>query len=149
MNLPLAEEVANALIRRFEGLRLRPYLCPAGVPTIGYGATYYENRLRVTLSDAPITKERAEGLLLWMVKVKYLPSVLMLCPRIREPHRLAAIIDFTFNLGVNNLRLSTLRRRINADRWGDVPTELLKWVHAGGKELHGLILRRQAEVDLI
>jgi lysozyme len=148
MNLPLAVEVAAALARRFEGLRLRPYLCQAGVPTIGFGATYYENRLRVTLRDAPITKERAESLLLWMVKTQYLPSVLLLCPGINDPHRLAAIIDFAFNLGNDALKVSTLRRRINAGRWDDVPTELMKWKYAGGKALHGLVIRRQMEADL-
>ena len=57
-------QVAAALARRFEGLYLTPYLCPAGVPTIGYGATYYEDGTRVTLHDPKITRARAEALLL-------------------------------------------------------------------------------------
>jgi len=105
MNIDLAIEVAQALIRRWEGCYLRPYLCPAGVPTIGYGATYYEDGTRVALTDDPISKERAEALLVWMVKTKYLPPVLKLCPGIDNPDRIAAIIDFTFNLGTLEQRI--------------------------------------------
>lgn len=144
-----AVEVAAALARRFEGCRLRPYLCPAGVPTIGYGATYYEDGTHVTLIDKPITKERADALLLWMVRTKYLPAVLKLCPGIDSPDRLAAIIDFTFNLGTGNLQASTLRRRVNAGRWEEVPKELRKWVKGGGRVLAGLVKRREAEVSLV
>jgi lysozyme len=144
-----AIKVAAALARRFEGCYLRPYLCPAGVPTIGYGATFYEDGTRVTLFDAPITRERAESLLLWMVRTRYLPVVLRLCPGIDSPERLAAIIDFTFNLGAGNLQASTLRRRINAGRWDDVPGELRKWIKGGGRVLAGLVKRREAEVALL
>jgi lysozyme len=147
--IDLAVEVAAALARRFEGCYLKPYLCPAGVPTIGYGATYYEDGARVTLFDPPITRERAESLLLWMIRTKYLPAVIQLCSGIDEPHHLAAIIDFTFNLGAGALSTSTLRRRINAGQWDDVPDELRKWVKAGGRVLRGLVLRREAEAILI
>lgn len=144
-----AVELAAALARRFEGLYLRPYLCPAGVPTIGYGATYYEDGTRVTLMDAPITRERAEALLLHMVRTVYLPAVNRLCPGINSAERAAAIIDFTFNLGAGNLQASTLRRRVNAGQWDAVPAELMKWVRGGGRVLLGLVRRRQAEVELI
>lgn len=144
-----AIEVAAALARRFEGLYLSPYLCPAGVPTIGYGATYYENGTRVQLTDAPITRERAEALLLWMVRTRYLPAVVQLCPGVDSPPRLAALIDFTFNLGSGQLKSSNLRRRVNAADWDAVPTELRKWVRGGGRVLKGLVIRREAEAMLI
>lgn len=149
MNKALAIELVVRLCRRFEGLFLRPYLCPAGVPTIGYGATYYEDGSRVQLSDPAITPQRAEALLLWYIENVYLPAVLKLCPDVDTPERLAALIDFAFNLGVGNLRASTLRKRVNAGRWGDVPAELMRWISAGGKELRGLRLRREAECALI
>ena len=139
--------LAAALARRFEGLYLTPYLCSAGVPTIGYGATYYEDGTRVTLRDAPITKERAEALLLWMVRTKYLPAVRQLCPGVDGPERLAALIDFAFNLGAGNLRASTLRRRVNAGEWGAVANEFRKWNKAGGMVLKGLTVRREAEIS--
>jgi len=144
----LAISVATALAQRFEGLYLSPYLCPAGVPTIGYGATYYEDGSRVTLSDAPISRERAIALLQWMVRTVYLPTVMRLCPSIDNPNRLAALIDFTFNLGGNALKNSSLRRKVNAGMWIAVPTELRKWVMAAGRRLRGLVIRREAEAAL-
>lgn len=143
--------IALALIRRFEGLYRGPYLCPAGVPTIGYGATYYEDGSRVTLHDPIISCERAEALLLWHVETVYLPAVLKLCPAIvREtPGRIAALIDWTFNLGGGNLRASTLRKRVNAGAWDLVPAEVRKWNKGGGRVLRGLTARREAEVVLI
>jgi len=141
--------VALALMRRFEGFYPRPYMCPAGVPTIGYGSTYYEDGRRVTLTDAPITHERAETLLLWVVAHVYLPQVIKLCPGIDGPDRLAALIDFAYNLGGNALKNSTLRRKINAGEWDAVPDQLRRWDKAGGRVLRGLTIRRNAEAGLI
>lgn len=147
--LAFAVKVAAALARRFEGLYLKPYLCPAGVPTIGYGATYYPDGRAVKLTDPPITKETAEGILLWQVRYIYLPAVLNLCPGITDAERLAAIIDFAFNLGIGKLKASTLRRRVNEDDWPAAKVELRKWVYAAGKKLKGLILRRESEIALL
>lgn len=144
--IELAVKVAATLARMFEGLFLSPYLCPAGVPTIGYGATYYEDGTRVQLTDPPITLERAEALLLWMVRTRYLPAVIRLCPNVDDPRLLAALIDFTFNLGAGALKGSNLRRCVNAEDWGAVPTEFRKWVRGGGKVLKGLVRRREAEI---
>jgi lysozyme len=143
--------IAAELARRFEGCYLQPYLCPAGVPTIGYGATYYENGVSVKLNDPAISKERAETLLIWMVENVYLPSVINLCPTLlfESASRLAAIIDFTFNLGSSRLKGSTLRKKIHACDWDAVPTELRKWVRGGGVVLRGLVLRREAEIKLL
>ena len=145
----LAVSLASALAKRFEGCYLWPYLCPAGVPTIGYGATYYETGERVTLTDDPITKVQADALLLWMVRTVYFPAVVRLCPAVSNPERLAALVDFAFNLGAANLSASTLRRRVNSGQWDQVPTELRKWNKSKGRELRGLVLRREAEVDLM
>lgn len=147
--LALAILVAAALARRFEGLFLHPYLCPAGVPTIGYGATYYEDGRAVRLSDPPITKERANALLLFMVRTVYLPAVLKLCPGVDSAERLAALIDFAFNLGARNLRISTLRKRVNAQDWDAAGIEVMKWIKGGGKVLRGLVLRCQARRALL
>ena len=142
-------EIAAALARRFESLYLSPYLCPAGVPTIGYGATYYEDGTRVQLTDPAITRDRAEALLLWMVRTVYLPVVVKLCPGVDNPRRLAALIDFTFNLGAGQLKASTLRKRVNERDWDAVPGELRKWTRGGGRVLRGLVIRREAEASLI
>ena len=145
----VAGDVAAALCRRFEGFYAQPYLCPAGVPTIGYGATHYLDGRPVRMSDPAITRDQAEQLLLAMIRKTYLPAVQQLCPAVTDANRLAALIDFTFNLGAGNLRASTLRRRVNAGEWEDVPAQLMRWNKAGGRVLRGLTIRRQAEALLV
>ena len=141
--------IAAKLARHFEGCYLSPYLCPAGVPTIGYGATFYPDGRAVTLKDIPITREYADFMLILMFKNIYMPAVFKLCLKIDTPERAAALIDFAFNLGVGRLKSSTLRKRVNSRYWELVPTELRKWNKGGGKVLRGLTLRREAECQLI
>lgn len=143
-----ALEIASALARRFEGLYLKPYLCPAGVPTIGYGSTRYEDGRRVQLTDPAITKDRAEQLLMWELRTICVPQVLRFCPGLNTHERVAAILDFTYNLGSGRLKASTLRKKINAGEWEEVQDELMKWVRGGGRVLKGLQLRRAAEAAL-
>ena len=149
MNTQLAIDIASGIARRFEGLYLSPYLCPAGVPTIGFGATYYEDGSRVTMADKEITSDRADALLAWHIEKVYLPAVLQLCPGADTHGRLAALIDFAFNCGIGNLRSSTLRKRVNAGEWHDVPNQLRKWNKAGGRVLRGLTARREAEIGVL
>lgn len=146
--LARAIEVAAALARRFEGFMPRPYLCPAGVPSIGFGATFYEDGRAVKLTDPPITRERAEALLLFQVRA-ILPVVLRLCPGVDDADRLAALIDFAFNLGTGRLRTSTMRRKVNAGDWDAAKVQVMRWVMGGGKPLKGLIRRREAERALM
>lgn len=143
--------IARTLCIAFEGVYLRPYLCPANVPTIGVGSTRYESGVRVSLSDPPITRERAEELLLWELNKICVPQVKRLCPNLEEwgPGAMAAIIDFTYNLGAGNLAASTLRRKIAANDRDGAKAELMKWVKGGGKVLPGLVKRREAEAKLI
>jgi lysozyme len=138
--------VACVLARRWEGFRSRPYLCPAGVPTIGYGFTHYADGRMVTLADPPMTRAQAQSLLEHMVRTRYMRDTIRLCPNIDSPERLGAITDFAFNLGSGNLRSSNLRKKILADDWEAVPAELRKWTKAGGRVLRGLVLRREAEI---
>jgi lysozyme len=143
------EELAAALCRRFEGFYPRPYICPAGIPTIGYGATFYEDGSRVTLNDSPITQERAEQLLAFHLRRRFLPAAIRLCPGADTAGRLAGLVDFAFNLGEGNLRASTLRRKVNTGEWGEVPAQHLRWNKAGGRVLRGLTIRCQARADLV
>lgn len=142
-------DLVLALCRAFEGFYSHPYLCPAGVPTIGYGATFYEDGRAVTLKDQPIDKVRAEQLLRWHVQQRFLPAARRLCPGADTPGRLAGLIDFAFNLGEGNLRASTLRRKVNAAEWEEVPAQHLRWNRAGGRVLRGLTRRCQARADLV
>ncbi len=147
--MPTDVEIAAALCRRFEGFRGRPYLCPAGVPTIGYGSTTYEHGGPVRLTDATITPERANALLMHDILTRRKPAVLRLCPGADTPERRAALIDFAFNLGTGALASSTLRKRVNAGRWEDAKHELSRWVRGGGRVLPGLVKRRAAEALLL
>jgi lysozyme len=144
-----AEEVASALIERWEGFRERPYLCPAGVPTVGYGFTHYADGRRVALTDPPMGQEQARLLLRLLILTRYFPTVMKLCPECDTPERVGALVDFCYNLGEGKLKASTLRRRIRERRWADVPQELRKWIKGGGRTLPGLVLRREAEVGFI
>lgn len=141
--------IATKLCKQFEGFRSKPYLCPAGIPTIGYGSTYYANGTKVTLQDFPITEEDATGLLEHELEHTYLPSVLKYCPNLETDNgKLNAIVDFCYNLGAERLKTSTLRTKINAQDWPGAVIELNKWTRGGGKILPGLVKRRQAEASL-
>jgi lysozyme len=142
--------IARELCKRFEGFRAKPYICPAGVPTIGYGATYYPDGRRVTMADPPISQADAEALLDTQLRQEFLPAVLRLCPSlIAYPAALNATVDFAFNLGVGRLQTSTLRRRLNAKDWPGAAEQLRRWVRGGGKVLPGLVRRREAEAALL
>ena len=80
-----------------------------------------------------------------------LAATLRYCPvLLNQPeNRLAAVVDFTFNLGAGRLQTSTLRRRINQMDWAGAALQLRKWVHGGGRVLPGLVARRQAEIALM
>ena len=146
----MALQIAAELCKQFEGVRAKPYLCPAGIPTIGYGSTYYADGRKVTLQDAPIDEPDAEKLLLHELEKTYLPGVLRHCPGLAaDEKRLNAIVDFAYNLGVGRLQTSTLRRRINEQNWQEAAREILRWNRAGGRVLAGLTRRREAESKLL
>ena len=145
-----AREIITRLCERFEGLRLRPYRCPAGVATIGLGSTRYEDGSAVRMTDAPITKGRAYALFNTMLETTYLPPVRKFCPASRDNANLqAALGDFCYNLGPARLAGSTLRRKINAGDIAGAKRELMKFTHGGGRVLKGLVVRRKAEAGLL
>jgi len=144
-------QAAIDLAKRFEGFcrvpksdpdRAYPYICPAGFWTIGYGH----------LCDAkhpPITMEEGEAYLAADM-ADALRATLRYCPVLaaESEGRLAAIVDFTFNLGAGRLQASTLRRRINQQDWSSAALELRRWVYGGGSVLPGLVRRREAEIKI-
>ena len=146
MNLELAAEMC----KRFEGFRSKPYLCPAGVATLGFGSTFYANGTRVTLQDPPMSQEEAHALLMIELEHTYLPGVLRNCPGlITDVRRCNAIVDFAYNLGTGRLQTSTLKRKINANDWEGAKEQLMLWTKGGGKVLPGLLKRRTAECALL
>lgn len=149
MDVTEALRLVMALCIHYEGLYLRPYLCPAGVPTIGVGSTRYLDGTPVRLTDPPITKEHALILLRHTILRDYMPGVRKLCGAVDDPGRLAALTDFAYNLGLGRLKSSTLRRKVLAGDWAAAPSELRKWVIAAGKTQRGLARRREAEIALL
>jgi lysozyme len=140
--------IAEPLIKRFEGWRSKPYLCSANVPTIGWGSTMYENGDKVTLDDPEITKERGQELF-ELDAERFLLQVYKACPVLtKHDNKAAAILSWTYNLGPARLRSSTMRTRINQERWVEAVQELKRWNLAAGKVTRGLILRREAEASL-
>jgi lysozyme len=136
------------LIKKYEGFRSKPYLCPADVPTIGYGATYYENGNKVKLTDAPISEARAQELLANMLG-HYEDGVNRYVQREINQNQFDALVSFTYNLGVGALQKSTLLKRVNANPCDpDIAVQFKKWVKAGGKTLLGLVKRRTEEAEL-
>lgn len=142
---------AVELAKRFEGFhrvprsdpsRAHPYICPAGYWTIGYG--------RLCKPDhPPITEAEAETYLAEDLQIA-LRATLRYCPVLatEDSEKLAAIVDFTFNLGAGRLQSSTLSRRINQRLWSAAAEELIRWVYGGGRILPGLVARREAERQL-
>ena len=146
-------QAAVELAKRFEGFhrvpkndplrRAHPYICPAGFWTVGFGHLCEQGH-------PPITEAEAEAYLAADLMIA-LTATMRYCPVLStEPEgRLAAIVDFTFNLGAGRLQTSTLRRRVNLRDWSIAATELRRWVYGGGVVLPGLVIRREAEVALV
>lgn len=136
------------LIKSFEGFSSKPYLCPAKIPTIGYGATFYPNGKKVTMKDPPITEKRGTELLESML-VKFEQYVDSYCVDTVNQNQFDALVSFCYNLGPNNLKSSTLLKKVNANpNDPTIEAEFMKWVKAGGRTLKGLVRRREAEAKL-
>ncbi len=136
-------DLAKGIARRFEGLRLVRYLCPAGYPTIGYGH-------RCGADQPPIDETKAEALLEADMLASHRQAVRH-CRQLAAADygKQAAIADFVFNLGGGRWRSSTFRRRVEQGNWEEAAKECRRWVNGGGRKLSGLVLRREAEVALM
>ena len=143
------KELLRALCIKYEGVYLKPYICPAGVPTIGIGSTRYENGVRVSMRDPAITLDRAYVLFDHHVSVEVEPALRRLAPVPLTQGQWAALADFIYNMGSGAFASSTLRRRVLAGEWEDVPTQLRKWIYGGGVQLTGLKRRRESEIECL
>ncbi|MBP5372450.1 MAG: lysozyme [Bacteroidales bacterium] len=129
------------LIKRYEGCRLRAYLCPAGVPTIGYGHT-----AGVKIGDV-ITGIQAEELL--KNDVRPIEAFLSRQGLTLTQNQFDALVSFCFNCGCGAFQRSSLRKAIVAKAGDDEIREcFLKWTKANGKTLPGLVKRRTDEANL-
>ena len=137
-------EIGKDLIKKFEGVRLKAYKCSAGVPTIGFGNTFYEDGKKVQMNDT-ITLERARDLF-DMLLPRYEKIVLNKVKRVLKQNEFDSLVSHTYNTGGS----STLFRLINekADKEDIKNWWLTKYTTANGKKLKGLVERRKQEYDL-
>jgi lysozyme len=135
-------------ITKHEGLSLKPYLCPAKVPTIGYGNTYYSDGKRVTLLDKEITKQQAFEMFKEIAN-RFAKRVDELVITELTQNQFNALVSFAYNVGTGNFASSTLLKKINKNPNDlTLKAEFLRWNKAGGKVLNGLTNRRNEEADL-
>lgn len=145
------------LIKKWEGFRNHPYLCPAGVPTIGYGTTYYRDGTKVKMTDKPITQQEATMILCDIVE-EFERGVNSLVKKTLTQNQFDALVSFAYNIGLgandihgrkSGFASSTLLKKVNKNpNDPSIPDEFKRWVFAGGVELKGLKKRRNQEAWL-
>lgn len=135
------------LIKQFESFRAAPYLCSAGVPTIGYGTTVYPNGIKVKLSDQKITQQLAETFLQHHVNAIE-KDVSRLVKVTLSQNQFDALMSFVYNVGLGAFRDSTLLKLLNAGDIDGASKQFERWNKANGKIVDGLTNRRNAEKAL-
>lgn len=160
-------EAGIKLMHHFEGCKLKPYLCPAYIWSVGFGAVLYQDQIRLPVvrkegytgmlrTDYPL---RAEDSRVWSQQevdalferdlITFERGVLRLVPGVTE-HQGAfdALVSFAYNAGLGNLQRSQIRIKANRGEWEKAADHLMDWTKGGGKVLTGLVKRRKAEREL-
>ena len=146
------------MISHHEGIRFKPYQCPALLWTVGVGHVIDPSHARVLLAerkalpipngwDRVLTMGEVDEILAKDL-ARFESGVQRLCPSGLTPGRFGALVSFAFNVGLGNLQNSTLRMKHNRGEFDSAADEFLKWNKAGGKELKGLTNRRKDEMAL-
>jgi lysozyme len=157
-----------ALMHQYEGLRNKPYLCPAHIWTIGYGHVLYQDQIRLPMARvegkevAVIRKEyplKPEDNRVWSQEeidalfrqdvASFERGVLRLAPGVAgRQGAFDACVSFAFNAGLGNFQKSTIRMKANREDWEGAAEAFMAWTKGGGRELPGLVKRRKAEKAL-
>ena len=130
------------LIKRFEGCKLKPYLCPAGYWTVGYGHVIGNGK---TKPEKQLYTQEEVNELLRTDLARFEQGVLRYCPVHLTQFEFDSLVSFSFNLGLGVLQRSTLRRKILRQDKQAAARNILKYNKAGGQVLKGLTRRREAE----
>lgn len=146
------------MIKHHEGVRTKPYRCPALLWTVGVGHVIDPNHIKVKFEDrknialpddwnrvlsmAEVDRILAEDL------ANFERGVLRLCPTGLTQGRFDALVSFSFNVGLGNLQRSTIRMKHNRGDFEEAAEAFMQWTKAGGKELPGLVKRRKDEKAL-
>ena len=132
------------LIAYFEGVRLKPYRCPAGLWTVGIGHLIGDGHTLPNDWNRTFTLEEAYALLAKDV-ARFERGVERYCPNRLTQSCFDALVSFSFNLGLGTLQRSSVRQKINRQDYSGAAKSLLRYNKAGGVVSRGLTLRRQAE----
>ena len=156
------------LMHKYEGMRNRPYLCPAHIWTIGYGHVLYQDQIRLPVvrvegKDTPMIRKeyplKPEDSRVWTKEeinelfradvAHFERGVLRLVPGVvGRQGAFDALVSISFNFGLGNLQRSTIRMRANRGDWEGAAEAFMAWTKGGGKVLPGLVKRRVAEKAL-
>ena len=140
-------EEGYALIKRFEGCRLKAYRCPANVLTIGYGNTFYENGMKVKDGDV-ITQQRAEELAKFIID-QFAVSIAPFIQKTLTENQFSACVSLAYNIGTGNFKKSSVFKKLNINPNDSTIADSFRlWNKGGGKVLKGLVNRREAEIQL-
>lgn len=146
------------MIKHHEGVRLKPYRCPALLWTVGVGHVIDPSHIGVKIDerknlpipqgwDRTLSNKEVDDILAADLR-RFEKGVLRLCPNGLTQHRFDALVSFAFNVGLGNLQRSSLRMKHNRGDYDGAAEEFLKWAKAGGKVLRGLLIRRTDEMNL-
>ena len=148
-------QAAIEMVKHHEGIRFRPYRCPALLWTVGVGHVIDPNHIRVALNERknlpiPDGWDRVLSMaevneILGADLASFERGVLRLCPKDLTQGRFDALVSFSFNVGLGNLQRSTIRMKHNRGEFDAAADAFMAWTKAGGKELPGLVKRRKDE----
>lgn len=151
----MISEKMREMLKHHEGVRYKPYRCPALLWTVGVGHVLYPEQGKLPMDQRMAfqlrlqdnrtwTKEEVDALLVYDLK-RFVRGVSVYCPTGLNQGRIDALVSFAFNLGNGTLQRSTLRMKHNRGDYIGASNEFLKYVKAGGKVLKGLVKRRNDE----
>jgi lysozyme len=152
-------DAAIRMIKHHEGVRMRPYRCPALLWTVGVGhvidpthaTVKFDERRNLPIPegwDRQLTMGEVDALLAQDL-ARFERGVARLCPSaVNHQGRFDALVSFAFNVGLGNLQRSSLRMKHNRGEFEEAAAEFMKWSKAGGKVLKGLVNRRLDEQKL-
>jgi lysozyme len=152
-------ENALEMIKHHEGVRFKPYLCPAQLWTVGVGHVLYPEQAKLPVAERSQFALRQEDIRVWTASevdnllaqdlARFERGVARYCPSaISNQGQFDALVSFSFNVGLGNLQRSGLRMKHNRGDIEDAAKEFMKWTKAGGRVLPGLVKRRNDERSL-
>ena len=155
--MKVSDKALKAIIHH-EGVRYKPYLCPAGLWTVGVGHVLYPKQGLLPVAERSsiglrvedfrqFTKDEVDAILKKDLQ-RFERGVLRYCPNSLTQGQFDALVSFSFNVGLGTLQRSTLRQKHNRGEFDGAAAEFMKYTKGGGKVLKGLVNRRKDEMKI-